>query len=97
MLPRIADSSDDSYASGETSGRCGDDLKWNHDPGTKALTITGSGLMHDYEWEDVSRDGNEDAIKSVSLSTGIISIGDYAFYGCESFQSVDLPADVIYI
>jgi hypothetical protein len=90
----VSSDPDDSDADGDISGQCGDDLTWNFDPSTGQLTITGSGPMYNYSWEDTRWDGNEDAIESVSLPAGVTSIGSYAFYDCTSLQSIDIPAGV---
>lgn len=78
------------------TGTCGDNLQWSYDTDTKALTITGSGDMwdynywgYDYLWAQV---GGE--ITSVSLPDGLTRIGNYAFYYCSSITSITIPNSV---
>ena len=75
-------------------GTCGENLNWSYDQSTGALTITGSGAMDDYlhqdaPWESVMRD-----ITSVSLSSGLTTIGECAFYASYSLTSVTIPDSV---
>jgi hypothetical protein len=65
-------------------GICGDNLTWQfYDDGV--LSIDGTGDMYDYTtyegtatpWKDYTSD-----ITTITLSTGITSIGDYAFFSC---------------
>lgn len=39
---------------GTTSGKCGEKITWSYDWGSKTLTLTGSGLMYNYEDENMS-------------------------------------------
>ena len=79
-------------------GTCGDNLCWSFDASTKTLTITGTGDMYDFgsstmPWKDL-RNENFNYIRSVSLPSGLTSIGNYAFYGCERLTSIDIPQGV---
>ena len=67
------------------TGSCGENLTWQYDTDTKALTITGTGEMYPnafYEWSNLA---------SVTISDGVTSIGAHAFDGCSSLTSVVLP------
>lgn len=77
-------------------GNCGADeggenLKWTLD-NNGVLTISGSGAMKDYTWdENVRLDwyvNHKDDIHSVVLDDRITHIGDYAFDGCTNIESV---------
>ena len=78
-------------AAAQNSGTTGP-LNWNYDAGTKTLTITGTGAMPDFAdfndqpWKDV-----REKIKTVVIETGVTSIGNRAFTGCEALTSVTLP------
>ncbi len=74
---------------GETSGTCGSGLQWTFDSSDGSLTITGSGYMEDYDQYETRWGGNE--IVTATFDYGVSTIGDYAFYGCTSLVSVDLP------
>lgn len=73
------------------SGTCGEGLTWSlSDDG--ALSISGSGPMKNYTYSDEAPWGTE--IKSVSIASGVTSIGDSAFEDCESLSAVTIPASV---
>ena len=78
------------------TGTCGDNLQWSYDTDTKALTITGSGDMWDYNsrenttpWAQVVSE-----ITSVSLPDGLTSIGNEAFSNCSALSSITIPNSV---
>ena len=76
------------------NGTCGDNLTWvlNDD---YSLVITGSGAMDNYAlvsnvpWYQYITN-----IISVTLPSGITSIGDLAFNGCTALTSVTIPSGV---
>ncbi|MBQ6116608.1 MAG: leucine-rich repeat domain-containing protein, partial [Oscillospiraceae bacterium] len=75
------------------SGACGDDLRWELDDEGN-LSIRGAGAMWDY-----SRSGDNTApwgreIKTLTLDTGVTSIGDRAFYGCSGLTAITIPEGV---
>ncbi|MBQ9661822.1 MAG: leucine-rich repeat protein [Oscillospiraceae bacterium] len=76
------------------SGICGDNLTWTlDDSGT--LTISGTGAMISYQQgSNVTTAPWGANINKVIIDAGITSIGSYAFYGCSSLASVDIPDTV---
>ncbi len=79
----------------ETSGKCGDSLRWQVDLSTGELTITGDGKMWSYDSRfQAPWNYYWDCIKTVSLSKGITHIGDRAFYGLSVLESVTIPDGV---
>ena len=75
------------------SGTCGENLTWDLTDGV--LTISGTGAMKDYD--DNSKSpwyNNNSSITSVTIGTGVTSIGDYAFYKCTALTSVMIPNSV---
>ncbi len=79
------------------SGTCGTNLTWSFDNSTGALKISGTGAMTN--WSSHSEvpwkyNSINYGIKSVSISSGVTSIGDYAFYDCTSLTSVTIPSSV---
>lgn len=76
------------------SGECGDDAQWWLDA-DGVLTVTGTGSMTD--WTMASRVpwyGVRSQIKSVTIETGITSVGSYAFNDCQSLVYAFVPATV---
>lgn len=83
-----------------SNGTCGENVTWTlDDSGT--LTISGSGQMYDYVYND---DSPTDAshpwasvatsIKKVVIEDGVTSIGDYAFGKCYNLASISIPNSV---
>ncbi len=65
----------------DTSGKCGDNVYWSFKSSTGALTISGSGAMTNYS-EGKSPFCYSSDIKSLTISSGVTSIGNYSFeYG----------------
>lgn len=78
----------------DTAGACGDNLTWTFDEATGTLTIDGTGPMWDWEWDGTPWYDYCSAIKSVILSDGVSSIGDYAFAWCDNLTKVNLSNSV---
>ena len=82
-----------------TSGTCGDNLTWNLDE-NGTLTISGSGKMKDYVQYNYGHApwySQKDSIKNVFISHGVTQIGSYAFDGCSSLTSINIPSSIISI
>ena len=78
----------------DASGSCGTAVTWSYVESTQTLTISGSGAMTDYNlnnqpWKDL-----KSQITTVTIESGVTSIGDYAFYNCTNLASVTIPATV---
>ena len=77
------------------SGSCGVNLSWSLNTSTGVLSITGTGDMYDFEsylgtpWYSYYRN-----ITKVIISSGVTSIGDYAFNYCSSLTSITIPDSV---
>lgn len=75
------------------SGSCGPSLTWTFDG--NALSISGDGEMDDFTepfmapWYKYA-----DQITSVTVAPGATSIGEIAFYGCNSMTNVLLPSSI---
>ena len=77
----------------EYSGQCGDNLSWTLSAGT--LTITGSGAMKNYpESEMAPWYTHREEIVRLVLTDGLTSIGNLAFYDCDSLIAVSIPESV---
>lgn len=65
-----------------TSGKCGPSAYWSFDSSTGTLTISGSGAMEDYEYEnDYPWMDYRDSIQTIVIGDQITQIGRYAFTG----------------
>lgn len=78
------------FCKGSGSGICGDYLTWNLEKGI--LTISGTGAMQDYSWEnDAPWHSVSSTISAVIISEGVTSIGNSAFSGCGNLIHANLP------
>ena len=78
----------------DDSGSCGTAVTWSYVESTQTLTISGSGAMTDYNinnqpWKDL-----KSQITTVTIESGVTSIGDYAFYNCTNLTSISIPASL---
>lgn len=72
-------------------------LIWTYNPTSHILTISGSGAMANFAnigsvpWSSFRSD-----ITSINIESGVTTIGNYAFYGCNnaSFTSISIPQGV---
>lgn len=59
------------------------------------LTISGTGAMADYNFTTSAPwNSLRDQIKKVIIETGVTTIGDCAFYNCNSLTTVSIPNSV---
>ena len=90
------------FADDVNIGSCGPDLTWTYDPGTKTLTISGTGTMPDYysdsyagspaPWIKSSSIG--DNLEKVEILNGVANIGENAFYYCGKLKSITIANSV---
>ena len=77
-----------------TTGQCGDHLKWEYFAGINALELSGSGDMYDFSSSEPAPWVNfREEIKTVRLLGGndqeaITSIGNFAFANCLNLEKV---------
>ena len=66
------------------SGKCGENVTYSLDTSTGELTISGMGQMDDYNYYNYySPFYNNGYIKTVTINSGVTSIGADAFYYCK--------------
>ncbi len=69
-------------------GVCGTSANWSLDD-TGTLTVSGTGAMNDYDWEEPAPwYDRADEISSVIIEKGVTVIGEFAFSRCTSLKSV---------
>ena len=78
------------------SGKCGENVTYSLDSSTGELTISGTGNMDNYNYydDDYSPFFYYHDIKTITINSGVTSIGNYAFYGCTNLTSVTIPDSV---
>ena len=88
LLPQAALAAD-------ASGECGDGLTWTFKESTGELTISGSGSMTDWVWPlHIPWYSIREAIETVTIKSGVTSIGTFAFADCYKLKSVMIPYSV---
>lgn len=85
-------------STGETtsSGTCGENLTWTLDE-NGTLTISGTGPMKDYTYEDKERPWNKDDVKKIIIKKGVTTVGSYVFLGHHNLTQVEIPEGVVSI
>lgn len=79
----------------DPSGTCGTNVNWSLNTSTRELTISGTGNMTDYSSSsDVPWFSYRSSIKTVTIGSGVTSIGSYAFCECGRLTSVTIPDGV---
>ena len=71
------------------NGTCGENVTWKLEDQT--LIISGTGPMADYSAENPAPWSTIDEIYALEMSSGVTSIGEYAFYGMNLLLDVELP------
>ena len=76
------------------SGTCGTNLTWTlSDDGV--LTISGTGSMTSYSTSNLAPwNSYKNSITSLVVESGVTTIGNYAFYGCNQILTASLPDSV---
>ena len=73
----------------------GSSLSWEYIPGTKTLSITGSGDMPDFAiFMNQPWGAFREQIETATIGAGVTSVGKNAFLGCTALTAVTLPSSV---
>lgn len=91
-------------ASAETyTGECGlegDNLTWTFDTETGVLTIDGEGEMDNYAlYNNINKTSAPwwdyySSMTELVIGNEVASIGDYAFYNCDTLTSIEIPENI---
>ena len=77
------------------TGKCGENVNYTWDMEAETVVISGTGDMYDYnDTDNKSPFYYYGFIKTVTVESGVTSIGDYAFCGCADLESVTLADSV---
>ncbi len=78
-----------------SSNKCGDNLTWSFDEQTGTLTISGSGAMYDYSYQNKAPwQDYKEAIRSIVLPNGLTTIGAWTFNECSNLSQISIPQNV---
>ena len=92
-LPQWLDFSITSSAA-TISGACGENLTWSYNTSTYTLTISGTGEMYDYGYNNHPWKSYEYSIRYVVVNNGVTTIGEYAFAYCNNLIKVTIGDSV---
>ncbi len=81
---------------GKITGTCGDNLTWELIIETGTLTISGTGSMYDYGYDNPPTWSSlySGYVLIAILTEGIKNIGNYAFYNCSALTEITIPDDI---
>ena len=78
-----------------TTGICGNNVTWSFDSATGVATVTGTGPMWNYAYDDSSNHSPFEAdqrVTSAVIGEGVTSIGKWFFDDCHNLTGVSLPS-----
>ncbi len=81
-------------AKADYSGSCGTNVTYTYVESTQTLTISGSGDMTDFLQGNTPWYNYRDEILKITIENGVKSIGDFAFYKCDTPTSITVPNSV---
>lgn len=67
-----------------STGSLGDNVTYSFDSATGVLTVSGIGDMYDFDWDTAKFQDIKNDVKSIVISNGVTSIGEFAFAYCTS-------------
>ena len=82
----------------DASGPCGENVTWQYDQNAAELTISGEGVMGNYNDNNPAPwNSRMKSIKSVVINNGVTSIGNFAFNRASNLISLSIPGSVTII
>ena len=84
-------------ASADDSGSCGDNVTYTYIESTKTLIISGTGDMYHLNPSYTPWNSYKTSIQTLIIESGVTSIGNNAFDGCDGVTSITIPNSVTYI
>ncbi len=82
------------YAADTTiTGKCGESATYTFDKNTKTLTISGTGVIDDRDYDFPS----DSSIASLIIEDGITRIGDWMFFECKNLKNIVIPDSLVSI
>lgn len=92
---KFADSTASNGAAQKLEGAEGSNLTWALDD-DGILTISGTGAMKDYGYDDSSRPwyDQKTSITKIQIDNQVTSVGAWAFHGCTNVTEVTLPESI---
>ena len=80
------------------TGTCGKNLEWGFDMSGLQIDIWGTGDMYEIDTSDEDRWGGMwSALRTVTIESGVTSVGNFAFFGCPLLKTVELPDTLLSI
>ena len=83
-----------SSAWADNGGECGTNLTWSYVESTHTLTISGTGAMADFDYQETPWYGYTTDITNIVIEGGVTTIGEDAFSYCDGLTTVTIPNNV---
>ncbi|MCL2507652.1 MAG: leucine-rich repeat domain-containing protein [Oscillospiraceae bacterium] len=80
-----------------TGGSCGPNASYTFNTATGALNISGTGAIEWNVWEASPWENDKWLVKTLTIGSGITSIGERAFQNCYNLDTVSLPNSLLVI
>ena len=78
----------------DDSGACGTSLTWSYVESTHTLTISGTGAMEDFDYQETPWFAYIDYITNIVIEDGVTTICEDAFSYCDGLTTLTIPNSV---
>ena len=78
----------------DDSGTCGTSLTWSYVESTHTLTISGTGAMEDFDYQETPWFAYIDYITNIVIEDGVTTICEDAFSYCDGLTTLTIPNSV---